>query len=178
MFFCLVVTAAWTTFVLALAFLRLQNVRDVQITGMLKGLFFYYLYRYPILPASSVLNMLFALPTVLSYGLILKSIRETRITQIGRKHGRDKTQSSIIRLSIIIILPNISVFAMTCLTAWLSQASTKSLNTVTLVVLIFPLQATFNPVLYTLSTQQFVRDCERYFSSVIEILRRALLKRE
>ena len=168
LFSYLLVIAAWTTFLLATAFLRLQEVHDAQITEMSNGLFFYYLYRYPILPAYSVLNMLLALATLLSYGLILKYIRETRITQIGRKHGRDKTLSSIIRVSFIMILSNISVLAMTCLTAWLSQAATESPITVTLVVLIFPLQALFNPFLYTFSTQQFVRGCGCCFSSVTE----------
>ena len=178
MFFYLVAIAAWATSVLSVVFLHLQDMHNAQITGLLKGLFFYYLYWYPILPAYSALNILLAVAALSSYGLILKNICETRITRIGRKHGRDHTLSSIIRISFIIILLSTSVLAIMCFTAWLSQAATESSNTVILVVLIFPLQAVFNPFLYTLSTKQFVRDCGVCFPSVTETLRRALSKRE
>ena len=47
-----VITAAWITSVFACIALRVQDIDDTQIITILKGLFFYYRFKYPILSAS------------------------------------------------------------------------------------------------------------------------------
>ena len=155
----LVISATWITFILASALLRFQDMQDTQMTGMLDGLFYLYLHRTSILIAFLLLNLFFVLATTFFYGLILKNIYETRITDVGRKHGRDETLSSMIRVNFIMIFSNFSVWATVFATVWLSQLPTQSPLTVSLVVLTFPLQSVFNPFLYTLSTRKFVQDC-------------------
>ena len=159
----LAITAAWITSVLGCAFVRLQDIDDAQTTTILKGLFFYYLYRNPILPAVLVLDMVFVLVSLFAYTQILQTIHKSRSTHIGRKHGKDSGLSSIIRITFIMILSNVSVLASICINAWLSLATREWSHTLVLMVLIFPLQSVFNPFLFTLTTQRFIKDCRRCF---------------
>ena len=47
---CLVIVAAWMTAISACTALRFQDIDDAQTTTIVKGLFYYYLYRYPTMP--------------------------------------------------------------------------------------------------------------------------------
>ena len=114
----LLITTAWITSVLACTLLRFQDVDGKQTTTILEGLFFYYRFKYPVLPAFSVLNMIFLLVSVFAYRRILKNICETRFTHIGCKHGKDYSLSSIIRVIFIMILSNVSVLATICINTW------------------------------------------------------------
>ena len=47
---CLVIVAAWMTSISACTALRFQDIDDAQTTTIVKGLFYYYLYRNPTMP--------------------------------------------------------------------------------------------------------------------------------
>ena len=173
---CLATIAAWITSFLGIGFLRFQDIDDAHATTILKGLFHYYLYRNPILPAFLVLHMVFVLASLFPYTQILQTIHESRSTHIGRKHGKDSGLSSIIRITFILILSNVSVLASICISVWLSLATEEWSHELVLIVLIFPLQSVFNPFLFTLTTQQFIKDCRRCFLFVRETLTSSLVK--
>ena len=154
-----VTTAAWITSAFACIALRVQDMDGTQITTIFEGLFFYYRFKYPILSASSVLNMIFVLVSVFAYGRIVKNIHETRFT--GRKHGKDSSLSSIVRVTFIMVLSTVFVLATICINTWLSLVTTDLSQTLVLIVLIFPLQSVFNPFLFTLTTQRFFKGCRR-----------------
>ena len=160
---CLVIMAAWITSAFTCTFLHFQDIDDPQPTTIVKSLFYYYVYRNPTLPAFLVLDMIFVLVSVFAYTLILKHIHETRSTHVGRKHGKDSSLSSIFRVAIIMVLSNVPVLAIICINAWLSLASREWSHTLILIVLIFPLQSVFNPFVFTLTTQRFIKDCRRGF---------------
>ena len=73
---CLVIVAAWITCVFGCTFPRFQDIDDVQTTTILKGLFYYYIYRNPILLAFLVLDMIFLLVSLFAYTQILRIIHE------------------------------------------------------------------------------------------------------
>ena len=173
---CLIIFAAWITSVFACTVLRFQDIDDAQTTTILKGLFYYYRYRNLILPAFLVLDMIFLLVSLFAYTQILQTIHESRSTHIGRKHGKDSGLSSIIRIIFIMILSNVSVFFSICINAWLSLTTREWSHTLLLIVLVVPLQSVFNPFLFTLTTQGFIKDCRRNFLFVREILTSLLLK--
>ena len=170
LFVYLVITAAWIISFSACALLHFQDMDEKQTTTILKGLFYYYSYKYPILPAFSALNMTFILVSLLAYRLILKNIYDTRFTHIGHKHGKDSSLSSIIRVTIIMVFSNISVLAIICITTWLSLVRREWSQILVLTVLVYPLQAVLNPFLFTISTKRFITDCRRCLNSVREAL--------
>ena len=159
----LVISAAWITSVLACIFLRLQDKYGTQTATILEGLFHYYAYRNPTLPAFAVLSTIFVLLSLFAYGLILKNIRENRFMCPGRKHGKNFGLSSIRRVRFIMVLSTVSVLATVCIITSLSLTRREWSQTLVLVVLILPLQSVFNPFLFTLSTQRFIKDCRRCF---------------
>ena len=159
----LVITAAWIISLSACTLLHFQDTHATQPTTILEGLFYYCRWKYPILPAFSVLNTIFVLVSLLAYRLILKNILDTRSTHIGRKHGKDSSLSSIIRVTVIMVLSNALVLANICITAWLSLATREGSQTLVLIVLVFPLHALLNPFLFTMTTQRFITDCRRGF---------------
>ena len=163
-----VMIAAWITSVSACTLLRVQDMDETQITTIFEGLLFYYLFKYPILPVFSVLDMIFLLVSIFAYTLIMKNIHETRLT--GRKHGKDTSLSSIIRVTFIMVLSTVSVLATTCISAWLSLVTTDLSQTLVVIVLMFPLQSVFSPFLFTLTTQRFIKDCKRGLLYVRETL--------
>ena len=163
-----VITAAWITSLFAGISLRVQDIDETRITTILKGIFFYYRSNYPILSAFSVLNMIFVLVSILAYGRIMKTIHEIRFT--GRKHGKDSSLSSIVRVTFIIVLSTVSVLAIISINTWLSLVRTDLSRTLILIVLIFPLQSVFNPFLFTFTTQRFFKGCRRGVSYVRETL--------
>ena len=162
--FCFVITAVWITSVIVCIFLRVQDIHDTQITTILKGLFFYYCFKYPILSVFSILNMIFVLVSVFAYGRIVKNIHEARFT--GRKHGKDSSLSGIVRVTFIMVLSTVSVLATICINTWLSLVTTDFAQMLVLIVLILPLQSVLNPFLFTLTTQQFYKGCRRGISHV------------
>ena len=159
----LVTIAAWVTSALACIFIRFQDIDDKQTTTVLEGLFHYYVYNNLMWPAFSVLNIIFVLVSLFAYGLVLKKIHETRFISTGRKHGKDSSLSSSRRVKCIMVLSNVSVLATICLIAWLSLARREWSQTLVVIVLMFPLQSVFNPFLFTLSTERFVKDCRGCF---------------
>ena len=173
---CLVSIAAWITSVFTCTVLRFQDIDDPPPTTILKSLFYYYIYRNPTLPAFLVLDMIFVLVSVFAYTMTLKHIYETRSTQVSRKHGKVSSLSSVIRVAFIMVFSNVSVLAAIGINVWLSLATREWSHTLVLIVLIFPLQSVFNPFLFTLTIQRFIKDCRRCFSFVRETLTCSLLK--
>ena len=159
----LVISATWITSVLACIFLRFQDIEGTQTTNILEGLFLLYVYSNPTLPAFSVLNVSFVLVSLVAYRLILKNIYENRFMQPGSKHGIDSSLSSIRRVKCIMVLSTVSVLATVCIIASLSLTRREWSQTLILIVVILPLQSVFNPFLFTLSTQRFIKDCRRCF---------------
>ena len=154
-----VITAAWITSVFVCIFLRVQDIDDTPTTTIFKGLFIYYRANYPILSAFSVLNIIFVLVSIFAYGGIVKNIQEIRFT--GRKHGKDSSLSSSVRVTFIMVLSSISVLATTCINTWLLLVTTDLSQVLVPIVLILPLQSVFNPFLFTLTTQRFYKGCGR-----------------
>ena len=107
----LAITAVWIISFSACTLLRFQDTDDKKTTTILEGLFYYYCCKYPILDAILILNIIFVLVSLLAYRVILKNIHDTRFTHIGRKHGKDCSLSSIIRVIFIMVLSNVSVLA-------------------------------------------------------------------
>lgn len=169
-FYC-IITSAWSCFILisiSLTYSDTENpARFVDcLFGHIQSA------RRRMLLAYSAIQMAMTIVTVLLYTNILKVIVQTRRDRtIGQKHGRDTFISSVIKVIAINVCCIIPCLFQAVFLAWISLTTdVSSESLVSSIVLFFPLQSIFNPLMHSLCIRCFVAAISRLKTIVINTL--------